>query len=171
MSIEVINWALTRAPIPRDRRDASSLAVVLVGLANHADPDGRNAFPSLARLSRYTRLSERSVRYALRALEELDLAGLGQPTQLSSLLGYPAEVLGLRSGPWLESWIVLGQVAGDRAAIDQVADDRQHGRSELIKRRVLARHGSCDTGDDGQANPVLSRVVEQVVKVGLVGAA
>ncbi|WP_410607546.1 helix-turn-helix domain-containing protein [Amycolatopsis sp. lyj-109] len=79
MSIEVINWALTRAPIPRDRRDASSLAVVLVGLANHADPDGRNAFPSLARLSRYTRLSERSVRYALRALEELDLIQPSDP--------------------------------------------------------------------------------------------
>jgi hypothetical protein len=73
VSIEVIHWALNVAPIPRDRRDASSLTVVLVGLANHADPDGRNAFPSLARLVRYTRLSERSVRYALRALAELDL--------------------------------------------------------------------------------------------------
>jgi hypothetical protein len=79
VSIEVINWALTSAPIPRNRRDASSLAVVLVGLANHADPDGRNAFPSLARLARYTRLSERSVRYALRALEELDLIRPSDP--------------------------------------------------------------------------------------------
>lgn len=73
MSIEAIHWALNAAPIPRDRRDASSLAMVLVGLANHADPDGCNAFPSLARLAGYTRLSERSVRYALRALEELGL--------------------------------------------------------------------------------------------------
>jgi hypothetical protein len=79
MSIEVIHWALTQAPIPRDRRDASSLTVVLVGLANHADPDGRNAFPSLARLCRYTRLSERSVRYALRTLEELDLIRPADP--------------------------------------------------------------------------------------------
>lgn len=73
MSIEAISWALNKAPIPRDRRDASSLAVVLVGLANHADPDGRNAFPSLATLARYTRLSERSIRYALRTLEDLGL--------------------------------------------------------------------------------------------------
>ncbi|SDC73523.1 helix-turn-helix domain-containing protein [Actinokineospora iranica] len=79
MSIEAINWVLTAAPIPRDRRDASSLAVVLVGLANHADPDGRNAFPSLARLSRYTRLSERSVRYALRTLEDLKLIRPSDP--------------------------------------------------------------------------------------------
>jgi hypothetical protein len=73
MSIEVVHWALTDAPIPRNRRDASSLTIVLVGLANHADPDGRNAFPSLATLSRYTRLAERSVRYALRELQKLGL--------------------------------------------------------------------------------------------------
>jgi hypothetical protein len=55
MSIEAINWALNKAPIPTDRKDASSLASVLIGLANHADPDGRNAFPSVDRLTRYTR--------------------------------------------------------------------------------------------------------------------
>ena len=73
MSIEAINWALNNAPIPRDRRDASSLAAVLIGLANHAGPDGCNAFPSLDTLVHYTRLSERTVRYALRTLEELAL--------------------------------------------------------------------------------------------------
>ncbi|WP_436493208.1 helix-turn-helix domain-containing protein [Actinokineospora sp. HUAS TT18] len=79
VSIEAIHWALTAAPIPRDRRDASSLAIVLVGLANHADPDGRNAFPSLRRLTRYTRLSERSVRYALRTLEDLGVIRPSDP--------------------------------------------------------------------------------------------
>lgn len=79
MSIEAISWALNGAPIPRERRDASSLAVVLVGLANHADPDGRNAFPALSTLTRYTRLSERSVRYALRSLEELALIRPSDP--------------------------------------------------------------------------------------------
>ncbi|MBN9743608.1 helix-turn-helix domain-containing protein [Amycolatopsis sp. A1MSW2902] len=73
MSIEAINWALKHARIPVDRRDSSSLAVVLIGLANHADPDSRNAFPSLTTLAGYTRLSERSVRYALRGLEKLGL--------------------------------------------------------------------------------------------------
>jgi hypothetical protein len=79
MSIEAISWALNLAPIPTDRRDASSLAIVLVGLANHADPDGRNAFPAVATLVRYTRLSERSVRYALHALEELGLITPADP--------------------------------------------------------------------------------------------
>lgn len=79
MSIEAINWALTAAPIPRDRRDASSLAAVLIGLANHAGPDGTNAFPSVATLTQYTRLSERSVQNALRTLEELGLIRPGDP--------------------------------------------------------------------------------------------
>ena len=73
VSIEAINWALTLAPIPCGRRDASSLAIVLIGLANHAGPDGTNAFPSIGTLSQYCRLSERSVQYALRGLEELGL--------------------------------------------------------------------------------------------------
>ncbi|HEX6342029.1 helix-turn-helix domain-containing protein [Umezawaea sp.] len=79
MSIESVSWVLNHAPIPRDRRDASSLTVVLLGLANHADPFGRNAFPSLSTLVKYTRLSERSVRYAVRALEELELIRPSDP--------------------------------------------------------------------------------------------
>jgi hypothetical protein len=79
MSIEAISWALNKAPIPRDPRDSSSLTIVLVALANHADPDGRNAFPSVATLTRYTRLSERSVRNALRSLESLGLIRPSDP--------------------------------------------------------------------------------------------
>lgn len=79
MSIEAINWALNDAPIPRDRRDASSLVSVLIGLANHAGTDGCNAFPSLDTLVHYTRLSERTVRYALRTLEELMLIRPSDP--------------------------------------------------------------------------------------------
>jgi hypothetical protein len=79
MSVEAIAWALTQAPSPRDRRDASSLAIVLVGLANHAGPEGRNAFPSNATLTEYTRLSARSVQYALRALEGLGLITASDP--------------------------------------------------------------------------------------------
>ena len=79
MSIEAIAWALNKAPIPADRRDASSLAIVLVGLANHADPDGHNAFPAVATLVRYTRLSPRAVQYALRRLADLGLITPSDP--------------------------------------------------------------------------------------------
>jgi hypothetical protein len=79
MSIEAIHWALNTAPIPPDRRDASSLAMVLVGLANHAGPDGGNAFPSITTLTRYSRLARRSVQHALQTLKELNLIRPSDP--------------------------------------------------------------------------------------------
>lgn len=77
MSIEAINWALNHAPIPADRKDASTLAITLIALANHAGPDGRDAFPSVERMMRYTRLSRRTVQRSLRSLEELGLVRKG----------------------------------------------------------------------------------------------
>lgn len=78
MSIEAIDWALNRAPIPTDRKDASTLAITLIALANHAGPDGRDAFPSVERMVRYTRLSRRTIQRSLRSLEELGLDLCGQ---------------------------------------------------------------------------------------------
>jgi Helix-turn-helix domain len=49
---------------------------VLVGLANHAGPDGTVAFPSVATLVRYTGLSERMVRTCL---DRLAAAGIIAP--------------------------------------------------------------------------------------------
>lgn len=77
MSIEAINWALNHAPIPTDRKDASALAITLIALANHAGPDGTEAFPSVERLTVYTRLSRRTVQRSLRSLEELGLIRQG----------------------------------------------------------------------------------------------
>ncbi|WP_329793539.1 helix-turn-helix domain-containing protein [Lentzea sp. DG1S-22] len=77
MSVEAINWALNHAPIPTDRKDASTLAITLIALANHAGPDGRDAFPSVERMMRYTRLSRRTIQRSLRSLEELGLIGPG----------------------------------------------------------------------------------------------
>jgi DNA-binding transcriptional regulator PaaX len=67
VSVEAISWALNLAPVPADRggQPSSACKFVLVGLANHAGPDGTGAFPSLARLVRYTGLSERTVRTCL----------------------------------------------------------------------------------------------------------
>lgn len=77
MSIEAINWALNHAPIPTDRKDAAALAITLIALANHAGPDGAEAFPSVDRMIGYTRLSRRTVQRALRSLEELGLIRKG----------------------------------------------------------------------------------------------
>ncbi len=71
MSVEAISWALNLAPVPTDRGGQPSTACkfVLVGLANHAGPDGIGAFPSVATLVRYTGLSERTVRSCLDRLQ------------------------------------------------------------------------------------------------------
>ena len=49
---------------------------MLVGLANHAGPDGTVAFPSVATLVRYTGLAERTVRTCL---DRLAAAGIIAP--------------------------------------------------------------------------------------------
>jgi hypothetical protein len=71
VSVEAISWALNLAPVPADRggQPSSACKFVLVGLANHAGPDGTGAFPSVATLVRHTGLSERTVRTGLDRLE------------------------------------------------------------------------------------------------------
>ena len=71
MSVEAISWALNLAPVPCDRGGKPNPAckAVLIGLANHAGPDGKEAFPSEKTLVRYTCLSERTVQTALDRLE------------------------------------------------------------------------------------------------------
>ena len=78
MSVEAISWALNLAPVPSDSRGNpdGSCAAVLVGLANHAAPDGTGAFPSVKTLMRYTRKCERTVRTAL---DRLEAAGIIRP--------------------------------------------------------------------------------------------
>ena len=54
-------------PVPANPggQPSSACKLVLVGLANHAGPDGTGAFPSVATLVRYTGLSKRTVRTCL----------------------------------------------------------------------------------------------------------
>jgi hypothetical protein len=78
VSVEAISWALNLAPVPADRggQPSSACKFVLVGLANHAGPDGTGAFPSVATLVRDTGLSERTVRTCL---DRLEAAGIILP--------------------------------------------------------------------------------------------
>lgn len=66
--VPAVAWVLDEAPdVP------ASLVATLVGLARHADENGRNTFPSEAALARYTRKTVRQVR---RDLAELLSRGL-----------------------------------------------------------------------------------------------
>ena len=64
MSIKVMEWVWNHS----SARDGQLL--VLLAIADNANHEGENAFPSIAELSRKSRLSQRGVRYALRGLEE-----------------------------------------------------------------------------------------------------
>lgn len=80
MSVHVISWAYALPPLkpaleqlPSDIRVSPVTArAVLVKLADNANDDG-DAFPSVARISKETELSERAVQNALRCLEEIGL--------------------------------------------------------------------------------------------------
>ncbi len=64
MSLKAMVWVLEESEAKLGDR------LVLLTLAEHADDDGQDAFPSVATISRKTRLSERAVHYALRSLED-----------------------------------------------------------------------------------------------------
>ncbi len=63
LSIQAYSWAIDQQLI-----DDPITQLVLMCLSYYAGADGSNAFPSVARLARNTRLSERSVQNALRKL-------------------------------------------------------------------------------------------------------
>lgn len=69
MSIEVMNmvWEMRPDAVTPPQR------LVLLCLADHATPDGRNCFPSVRRQVQRTSLAERTVQLSLRALEDQTL--------------------------------------------------------------------------------------------------
>lgn len=80
MSLEALAWVLDHAPyVP------PSCVAVLMGLANHADDDGRAAHPSQERLARYARKSVRSVRNDLAELERRGLIRRGDQRRVAHL--------------------------------------------------------------------------------------
>lgn len=66
MSVQAMSWVL-------DHSESTLAArLVLLSIANHADSEGRNAFPSQATIGREARVSERTVR---RCVDELVAIG------------------------------------------------------------------------------------------------
>lgn len=67
MSVEAMVWVLNYAEVTGTDK------VVLLGIANHADAHGENAWPSVATLARYAGVSERAVQYSLCRLADAGL--------------------------------------------------------------------------------------------------
>jgi DNA-binding transcriptional ArsR family regulator len=81
MSVEAMAWALG---VPKDN---PTDACVLLGLANHADEKGKDAFPSVELLADYCGCSPRTVQRTLARLEEAGLIRDGDPTLRDAVIG------------------------------------------------------------------------------------
>jgi hypothetical protein len=63
LSIEAMVWVLYHSPT------SGTDKVLLLGIANHADAEGKNAWPAVRTLARYANLEPRGVQKALRRLQ------------------------------------------------------------------------------------------------------
>jgi hypothetical protein len=78
VSVEVIAAVLQHSPTKGNAK------IILLGLANHAHPDGSHAFPSVPTLARYARVDDRTVQRQLRELVaggHIEATGLGPQGQ------------------------------------------------------------------------------------------
>jgi hypothetical protein len=72
MSIQAIVWAIEQAPdVP------PNLVGLLIGLANHADADGRASYPAIDRLAFYARKKRRATQYDIEKLIKIGLVRRG----------------------------------------------------------------------------------------------
>lgn len=79
MSVAAVDWALRRAPVGAD----ASARLVLVYLADRADDEGRDAFPSIATLVEQSHLSRSTIKRILRRLEERGLISRGDQLKVA----------------------------------------------------------------------------------------
>lgn len=85
MSIEAVHWALD-VPV------SGNAKVILIGVANHAKPDGTGSYPSLDTLAEYAFCDRATVRRNLRKLEAdgwVLRTGVGPKGQAQWALNYP----------------------------------------------------------------------------------
>jgi hypothetical protein len=138
-----MKWAIELAPpMP------AQLVATLAGLANHADPKGRGAYPSLAKLAAYTCKSERSVRRDLRQLEELKLIRPGDPAKVAHLpVDKRPEVYDLA----MERTVPGGRAGDDegtRASARTLASSRERGRAARAAKKATSDTGSPPERED-----------------------
>jgi Helix-turn-helix domain len=144
VSVEAISWALNLAPVPADRggQPSSASKFVLVGLANHAGPDGTGAFPSVATLVRYTGLSERTVRTCLDRLQAESIISPCDPDIVAARIK--------RADRRPQGWdLNLGLVRNDPDDADVAVLEHQFPG-------IAARLAGARLGDDGQSDGVQS---------------
>lgn len=122
MSVQAITWAIEDAP------DVPAHCVsLLIGLANHADQDGRNSFPGQGTLAAYTRKSDRAVRNDLAELEARRLIARGDQRLVAHIPGDRRPVV------WDLSMQDAGKAASARQA-RRAQDTNGHDRKPTSAR-------------------------------------
>lgn len=79
MSVAAVDWALRRAPVGSD----ASARLVLVYLADRADDEGRDAYPSIATLVEQSHLSRSTIKRILKRLEDHGLISRGDQQKVA----------------------------------------------------------------------------------------
>lgn len=175
MSWQATSWATSQRVTA-----TATEQLVLVILANYAGEDGRNAFPSVARLSRETRLSERAVQKTLRRLEEMTLIRQGnqkiaeahidrpdkRPTVYDlnlSLVEIAPESTGdgvnvvhpadERGEPDDASGVNLTTERGERGAPDPSLNHQENPSARASAREALVEKAGGDAAPDGASPP------------------
>jgi hypothetical protein len=138
-----MKWAIELAPpMP------AQLVATLAGLANHADIQGRGAYPSLAKLAAYTCKSERTVRRDLRQLEELKLIRPGDPARVAHLpIDKRPEVYDLA----MERAVPGGRAGDDegaRTSARTLASSRERGRAAREAKKATSEAGHPPERED-----------------------
>jgi hypothetical protein len=160
VSVEAISWALNLAPVPLDGGGKPNPAckAVLIGLANHASPDGRDTFPSEKTLIRYTCLSKRTVQTALHRLEESGIIRPGDPAVVAAKIK--------RADRRTQGWdLGMQLIRDDLDDEDLVALERQFpGLTARVMAMRTARAQVTAGADDGvqQLHPVAETPVDNV---------
>ncbi|MFI9845083.1 helix-turn-helix domain-containing protein [Nonomuraea sp. NPDC051941] len=145
MSVEAISWALNHAPV-----DESSAAFVLVGLANHAGPDGRGAFPAVPRLVAYTRLGERTVREYLDVLEDAGVITPGDPAVVAAWIKRGDR----RPQGWDLNMTLTRENPEHMARFHAAMDKLKAGRKNRRARAEAKKNGDSSTsGNDNGVQP------------------
>lgn len=96
MSIQAVNWAMYE--VRAEQVPGNTFRVLLV-LADHADPNGRGAWPSRQTISKLAGCSLRTVAYALTHLQEEGLIVRGDQRITKGLGGYRPTVWDLNMKP------------------------------------------------------------------------
>lgn len=158
MSYEAVQWAMDRAPMLRTDKgkpDTTSRHV-LAALAEHASPDGTDAYPSVPLLQYKTGYSRRAIQEALCRLE----AG--------GLVFAKGKRLGCTN--WsLAVW--LKRPESDRAELDAETEQRREATAERVRRHrakavtpsdgVTVTRSDGVTGGDVTPSDGVSNAVEQ----------